>query len=134
MSGLPMRPVPVVDDRDTGPFWSAALNGSIAICVCNQCGEALHLPKAYCHHCGSWDINWRQVAGKGKLYSWTVVRLQVHPAFPVPYAIVVVDLDEAPGVRLLGYLDGDPHLTAGQPMQAYMENIADVTLPNWKPN
>jgi uncharacterized protein len=134
MTGLPARPVPVVDDRDTGPFWSAAADGSIAICVCGQCGKALHLPKAYCHHCGSWNIGWRTVAGTGKLYSWTVVHLQVNPAFPVPYTIVVVDLDDAPGVRLLGYLDGDADLTAGQRMQAYMEDIAGVAVPNWKPS
>ena len=61
------------------------------------------------------------MSGRGRLYSWTTVEHQVHPAYPVPYTIVLVELDDEPGVRLIGYLPGAPELTEGQPMQVWFE-------------
>ena len=58
------------------------------------------------------------MAPLGHLYSWTVAEHQVHPGFPVPYTIVLVELDEVPGVRLVGHLPDARDLTMGMPMQA----------------
>jgi uncharacterized OB-fold protein len=40
------------------------------------------------------------VKGTGRLYTWTVVHRAMHPAFmgDVPYAVVVVELDEGPRI------------------------------------
>ena len=76
--------------------------------MCNGCDAVLHVPVAYCHRCGSWDTRWQVVAGTGRLYSWTVVAHQVHPAYPVPYTIVLVELDDHPEARLVGQLPGPP--------------------------
>jgi uncharacterized OB-fold protein len=78
------RPLPVIDDPDTGGFFAAAARGELALCTCTQCGTVLHLPRAYCSACGSWDTTWRTVAGRGRLYSWTTVEHQVHPALRRP--------------------------------------------------
>ena len=68
------------------------------------------------------------------MHSWTVADHQVHPAYPVPYTIVLVDLDDAPGVRLLGHLPGSPDLHVGMPMQVRFEERPDgATVPNWEP-
>ena len=130
----PEPPLPVVDDPDTGGFFAAAARGQLALCTCGNCGAVLHLPRAYCHHCGSWEATWRPVAGRGRLYSWTTVEHQVHPAFPVPYTVVLVELADAPGARLLGYLPGRPELEPGLEMQASFEAVADdTTLVQWVP-
>lgn len=127
-------PRPVTDDRDTGGFWAAAREGKLVVRVCAGCGAVLHLPRAYCHRCGTWSEEWKQVSGTGRLASWTVVEHQVHPAFPVPYTVVLVELDDAPGTRLVGSLPGAPELVCGQPMQVWFERLDDeVTLPQWKP-
>jgi NADPH:quinone reductase-like Zn-dependent oxidoreductase len=69
-----------------------------------------------------------------RLYSWTVVEHQVHPGYPAPYTVVLVELDDAPGVRLIGYLTGRPELRADQPMRVNFERIDDeTTLPQWEP-
>ena len=39
------------------------------------------------------------------------------PDKPVPHTIVLVELEEYPAARLVGYLPGDVELFAGQPMQ-----------------
>ena len=98
---------PVDDDHDTGGFFEAAAPGRAGVRACSACGAVLHVPAGRtAGTCGSWDGEWRPVAGTGTLHSWTVADHQVHPAYPVPYTIVLVDLDDAPGVRLVGYLPG----------------------------
>jgi uncharacterized OB-fold protein len=125
--------LPVVDDRDTGGFFEAARRGELVVRACSSCGAVLHVPRAYCKHCGSWEGEWKQVAGTGTLHSWTVVDHQVHPGYPVPYTIVLVDLDDAP-VRLLGHVPGSPDLHDGLPMRVRFDEVADgVVLPQWEP-
>jgi len=130
----PLRPLPVTDDHDTGGFFAAAARGELAIRMCNGCDAVLHVPIAYCRRCGSWDTRWQPVAGTGRLYSWTVVAHQVHPAHPVPYTVVLVELDDHPEARLVGRLAGRPELQAGQAMEVWFETVSDdVVLPQWRP-
>ncbi len=125
---------PVVDDHDTGGFFEAAARGELVVRACSGCGSVLHVPRAYCRACGSWEGEWRPAGTTGTLHSFTVADHQVHPAYPVPYTIVLVDLDDVPGVRLLGHLDGNPDLTIGMPMDVRFDDLADgVVLPNWEP-
>lgn len=127
-------PLPVTNDPDTAGFWLAAQNGEVAVCVCARCGAALHLPRSYCHRCRSWTVEWKVVAPAARLVSWTVAEHKVHPAFPVPYTLVLVELDDAPGVRLAGYLTGRRVLRAGMSMRAdFVARPAGVTLVNWIP-
>jgi uncharacterized OB-fold protein len=137
MSGptaLPDRLLPVTDDHDTGGFFAAAERGELVVRQCDDCDTVLHLPVAYCHQCGSWNGSWRTVAGTARLVSWTSAEHQVHPAYPVPYTIVLVELDDRPGVRFVGYLAGAPQLTDGQPMRVWFERLDDgVVLPQWEP-
>ncbi len=128
------RLVPRDDDRDTGGFFQAARRGELVVRMCNGCDGLLHMPRAYCHTCGSWDGRWQSVAGTGSVYSWTVVTHQVHPFFPVPYTVVLVQLDDVPAARLVGHLPGAYPITAGQPMRVWFETVADgVVIPQWKP-
>ena len=71
-------------------------------------------------------------SGRGRVYSWTVVEHQVHPAFPMPYTVVLVQLDDAPA-RLVGSLAGRRDLIEGQPMEVWFETLDDgVVVPQWK--
>jgi hypothetical protein len=48
--------------------------------------------------------------------------------------VVVVELDEAPDVRLAGHIDGTPLLSPGMPMEVWFESLAeDTVLPQWRP-
>jgi hypothetical protein len=126
------RPLPVDDDLDTGGFFAAARRGELVVRVCDGCDSVLHMPRAYCRNCGSWDGHWQRVSGRGHVYSWTVVEHQVHPAFPAPYTVVLVQLDDAPA-RLVGYLPGSADLIEGQPMEVWFETLDhDVVVPQWK--
>ena len=130
VSGL----LPIDDDRDTGGFFEAARRGELVVRACATCGAFLHLPRAYCRTCGSWEGRWQPVSGRASLHSWTVVEHQVHPMYPTPYTVVLVELDDAPGVRYVGNLAGRPDLREGMPMRVRFDDAGDgVTLPNWEP-
>lgn len=127
------RPVPA-RDPDTWGFFEAAAHGQLVVNCCSSCGAVLHLPRPYCHHCGSFVVDWRQVSGRARLVSWTTVYQGLHPAFETPYTVVLVELDEAPGARLVGHLPGEPDLFDGMEMRVRFEVVdADVVLPQWEP-
>src|SRR3954451_22425475 len=128
------RLMPVVDDHDTGGFFEAAARGDLVVRACSTCGTILHVPRAHCFACGSWEGEWRAAGTTGTLHSFTVGDHQVHPAYPVPYTIVLVDLDDVAGGRLLGHLEGNPDLSIGMPMHVRFDELAEgVVLPNWEP-
>ncbi|GAA4681271.1 Zn-ribbon domain-containing OB-fold protein [Gordonia humi] len=129
----PSPVLPVVDDVDTGEFFAAAARGEIAVRVCSACRADVHLPRENCPQCGAFSREWRVVPPLGALYSWTVVEHQVHPATPVPYTVVLVEVDGTDGVRLVGRIDGRAELEIGQRMEAWFEQVDDVTLPQWRP-
>jgi len=126
--------LPVTDDRDTAPFFAAAREGRLVYAACPSCDRAVHPPLPYCPSCGTNEpIGWRQASGGGTLYGFTTVAHQVHPAFPAPYTVVLVALDDAPDVRLTGMIPGTPALTIGQAMSVWFEDKGqDVVLPQWR--
>ncbi|MCU1454709.1 MAG: hypothetical protein JWN46_2855 [Acidimicrobiales bacterium] len=125
-------PAPVADDHDTGGYFQAAQRGELAVLFCAKCDAALHLPGPYCSSCGSLDVEWRTVSPTGTIYTWTVVEHQLHPAFPVPYTVALVEIDDVPGVRLVTHLDGRPDVEIGTPMVAVFDDVREHTvLPRW---
>ena len=130
----PGRLAPVISDPDTGGFFAAAARGEVALRYCAGCGALLHLPRAYCWHCGGWDTGYRAVAPRARVYSWTVVEHQVHPAYPVPYTVALLELADEPAARLVAFLPCRPTLRAGQDFAAWFERLENGTvLVQWRP-
>jgi len=129
------RRLPVTDDVDTGGFWSGAAEGELRIRACDRCGAFVHLPRAYCPQCHAAETRWRAVVGRGRLYAYCVVEQQIDVSFPTPYTTVLVELDDARGVRLLGHLSGRrTDLSIGMPMVVdFMRIDSEVVLPQWRP-
>ncbi|MEE2033197.1 Zn-ribbon domain-containing OB-fold protein [Rhodococcus chondri] len=130
---------PLVAERGSSGFFEAAANGEIAILTCEDCGRRIHLPRPRCVYCGSTAVLWKPAPRTGTVYCHTIVEHQVHPLFPVPYTVIVIDLDgEADGVRLIGNLPGRVDVAAGTPVRSSFENLgADasgnpVVLPVWE--
>lgn len=125
--------LPVEDDHDTAGFFAAARRGQLALKFCRACDRLLHLPREACFACGSPESEWRAVPGSGRVHAWTVITHQVHPAFPVPYTVALIDLDGLEsGARLLAHIRGEADLRVGQPMRVRFERDRNGTvLPNW---
>src|SRR5262249_21366066 len=98
---------------------------------CAACARWRHTPRVLCPRCGSDQFEWAQSSGRGRVYAWSVTHRPMHPAFlEVPYAAVVVELDE--GVRMLSSVkDLTPdRLSIGMPVEVSFEDVTDdLTLP-----
>jgi uncharacterized OB-fold protein len=124
---------PATDDLETAGFWAAAQERRLVVRACTKCGAVLHLPRPMCRECHSFDLEWREVAGHGTVYTSTIVEHQVHPSYPVPYTVLVIELDDAPSARLIGSVPGRVVPPAGTPAHARWETMSDGTVvPQWE--
>lgn len=103
---------------------------------CRDCATWRHPPRPMCGACHSMDWEWAQTAGRGKVYCWTTVHQALDPAFAeaVPYAAVIVELDEGP--RLATWVTDLPpaELWVGMPVEVWFDEIGDaVALPKFRP-
>ncbi len=102
------KPVPRCDGLN-GEFFDFCANHELRFQRCVECGTWRHMPRYTCAACGSDAWSWEDASRKGKLYTWTVAHRSFHPAFDddVPYAIVVIEMDE--GVRVVSQIvDAEP--------------------------
>lgn len=86
-------------------------HGEIRVQSCEGCGALQHPPEEICSRCGSMKFSFTTVAPRGTVHSFTVAHYAVNRALTerVPYAVVLVTLDEHPEVRIIGnVLDADP--------------------------
>jgi uncharacterized OB-fold protein len=76
----------------------------------------LWYPDAAGPDCPGATIRWEPVDGTGTIYSHTTVRRSFLPGGRdrVPYTVVLVDMDAAPGVRLVGNMPDDANPAIGQ--------------------
>ena len=127
------RPLPQ-PDQDTAFFWEGLQNGRLLIVHCNTCGYWIHYPKPSCPSCGSDDVTPQPVSGRGTVHTFTVTHNPV-PGFDPPFAVVLVELEEQKGLRIVSNLtDTAPDdVKIGTPVEVVFAKIAeDVTVPLFK--
>ena len=77
---------------------------------CNSCGVITVPPKMVCRKCASPDMEVVQLAGKGKIKTFTTVNVAPEGREDeCPYIIVLVELDEGPWImgNLIGIDPGE---------------------------
>ncbi|MFF7937144.1 OB-fold domain-containing protein [Streptomyces sp. NPDC007940] len=97
-----------VKDATGAPFWQYATRGELRVQACADCGELRFPPRPCCPHCQSFGSEWRPVSGRGRVWSYVVPHPPLLPdyAAQAPYNVIVVELEEAPRIRLVGNLVG----------------------------
>ena len=125
--------LPVLDAHNRAYFTA----GELMVQSCNACGHDQHPPEDLCRACGSHDVAPRRCAGTGRIESAVVVHRAVHPLLSdrVPYAVVLVSLDDAPNVNLVGNVRGaEPgEVAIGAKVRVVFEQQEDVWLPLFEP-
>jgi len=130
------RPVPVPDAL-TAPYWEAASQHVLTAAQCSQCSAFAHPPDDVCRSCGTLDPGFAYVPvrGRGVIRSWTVVRRPLVPGFDdvAPFTLVDVELDEDPGLRVVGRLlrsgDGAPAPIGAAVAVAFEDIAPGVAIP-----
>ncbi len=77
---------------------------------CRACGRFHWYPLPLCPHCRSDDVEWKRVSGEATIFTWTVVHHAFDRDFHLkpPYIVALLEFHDAPGVRLVANIVGDP--------------------------
>lgn len=131
-------PRPRLDDPDTSTFWEACREHRLVVQQCADCGEYRFAPVPLCHRCQSWNTNWIESAGRGRLYTWTVTHRALHPAAAsaVPYNTAVIELDDCGGALITSNVVGidNDQLRPELPVEVLWDDVGDdLTLPRFRP-
>lgn len=125
------RPVP-----ESLPYWEAAKQHRLEIPHCRDCDGYWFPPSRSCPHCVSANVEFKQVSGRGKVFSFVIYDRVYHPSFAgdVPYAVALIELDEGP--RLISNIVGisPDNVRCDMPVVVVYDDVADgVSVPKFKP-
>lgn len=127
------RPRRVVN-RDNRLFWDGVDADRLLIQRCTGCGT-LRLPFGPgCNACASLEWDTVEAAGGGTVYSHVTMHYPKFPAFDMPYAVALVELDE--GVRTLANIVGTPPDAVHIGMRVALEFVrhdAELKVPAFRP-
>ena len=124
-------------DAWSEPFWDAAKEHRLVFAKCTSCGTFRYPAAPFCGSCLSQSIDWIQSTGRATLYTFTIIRHGVTPDLlgSVPYVLAVVDVDDAPGVRMITNIVGCDFdaLEIGQALEVYWHDTSEATIPRFTP-
>jgi uncharacterized OB-fold protein len=123
------RPAPAPNQYVASePFWSAARNGKLMLQFCKDSGRFQHYPRPVSMYNGRRNLEWREVSGRGAIYTYTVIRTP-GPGVDdrLPLVVATIELDE--GVRLLGNIlnRGPGEVAIGQRVEVAWDRFDDGT-------
>ena len=120
----------------TQPYWNAAARGVLAIQRCRACGRWIHFPEPACASCGSSDLDFEPVSGRGHVETFSVIHRSFVPEFAdrTPYAIAWIGLVEQQGLRVFGNVTGcaPDEIAIGMEVEVFFETRDGRTLPNFR--
>ena len=130
-----VKPIPR-PSTTTRPFWDGLNERKVQIQRCEGCDTWVFYPRTRCPSCLSDQLIWREVSGRGVLYTYTLARQPTAPHFAdeTPQQLAVVELDE--GVRMTSTLvNVEPSdIVIGMRLQPYFDQVTDaITLLRYQP-
>ena len=135
-----VRPVPL--EGLDAPFWKGLTEERLVIQRCPACAVFQWGPEYVCYRCGTFDLRWTEVPRgadgrhRGVVYSWERVWHPVDPSLveSVPYVVVLVELPDTGGVRVLGNIVEPPDgpIPIGAELMAVFEHHDTYSLLQWR--
>ena len=130
------RPLPASDEL-TCFYWEAAAEHRLVLQRCRSCSKMQYPPEICCIHCQADEFEKAEVSGRGVIYSYSIVDRPLHAGFvdALPYIVVIVELADQPGLRILTNLVDVPKGTLpsiGMPVEVVFEDRCGVTLPQFR--
>jgi uncharacterized OB-fold protein len=116
------------------PYWDAARRHELQLQHCGACGGYIYYPRPRCPNCMSDNLKWERVSGRGKLYSYTIVRRASTRSFAdAPYVLAIVELDEGPHLTT-NLIAPQDQLKIGMPVAVHFDDVTpEHTLVKFKP-
>jgi hypothetical protein len=122
-------------DAVTLPFWQAAAEHRLVVQRCTGCGRTRLPPAPICPACRSDAAEWKQLSGRGEVYTYTIVHRPIAPGQRLPFVIAVIALEDAGGVRMISNLVGaDPGaVRIGAPVELVWEDMSEeLAVPRFR--
>jgi uncharacterized OB-fold protein len=127
------KQIPRPTEFDLEFFQALASTGQMHVQKCTDCGDFHHPPRVFCPQCFSGAYVMEGVSGRGTVYSHTISHYTTEKAWKdeVPWATVVVELDEGP--RLVGTARGFSHneIKIGVRVRVVPEKVNDDFAYLW---
>jgi uncharacterized OB-fold protein len=92
MQRRPNRTLRSVDE----PFWRHCADDELWLQRCHDCGRLQWPPVDDCQPCGTSDLDWERVSGAGVIRSSGRYGRQYLSECPVPWDVVLVELNDGP--------------------------------------
>ncbi|WP_028316090.1 Zn-ribbon domain-containing OB-fold protein [Desulfatibacillum aliphaticivorans] len=129
------KPLPLLTSLSK-TFYEGCKENKLLYQHCKDCGEVIFYPKIVCPACMGTNLDWKESAGKGKIFSFTVAYDFAPPEFAssTPYALAVVNLDEGFSM-LTNIVDCDlEKLQCDMPVEVLFDPVTpEITLPKFRP-
>jgi hypothetical protein len=86
-----------------------------------------------CRECLTETLEWTEVSGRGRVYTFVRLHKAAHPAFTAPYTIAVVELEEGPRI-FTDLVEVDPKdVHIDMPVEVAFEIVGPVGLYHFRP-
>lgn len=132
------KPLPT-PSPESKRYWDGCRNHQLWLPFCRSCDAFYFYPRDFCPACFSWDIEWRRVSGRGKVYTFGIQHRAWHPGWQdeIPYITALVELEEGPRLytNLVG-IDPDPNqIHCDMPVEVVFDDVTEeITLPKFQPS
>jgi uncharacterized OB-fold protein len=127
---------PPMADTITLPWWEAAAEHRLVVQRCTSCEHLWIPPAPVCPECRSEDSDWKEVSGRGEVYTYTIVHRTIAADQELPFFIAVIALEGAGGVRMISNLVdvNSDQIEIGLPVEIVWEDMsADLAIPRFRP-
>ncbi len=125
-----------MSDVLTLPWWEAAAEHRLVVQRCTACEHTRLPPAPVCPECRSTESDWKEVSGKGEIYTYTRVHRPMAMEQKLPFVIAVVALEGSGGVRMMSNIVGiEPdQVEIGMPVELVWEDMSkDLAVPRFRP-
>ena len=114
------------------PYWAGLEEGKFLLPRCAGCKQWIWPAHFRCGDCGSWTVDWVEMAPTGTVYTWTrnhsVSDVIKERAVMLPYVTMLVEIPQANGIRIPGVLSGsDSNLRIGAPLTGRIRAADDIS-------
>lgn len=129
------KPLPT-PDADSYAFWESCRSHALRLQKCGNCGFVRYYPGPICTECSSFEYEWTEMSGTGRVYTYSEIFRPASDAFidDVPYIYAVVELDEGPMMPTnLVEVRGDDVVVGMSVEVVYDDVTPEITLPKFRP-
>ena len=126
-------PIPEPLDK---PFYDACNQGKLVVQYCKTCDRLQFPPEPRCPMCGNDVVEWKQLSGRGHIYSYAVMHdTPVTLLFKEqPFNIAVIEMEQ--GIKMLSHLPGTPvdQVPIGADVEVFFETTPGTgqKVPEWR--